>query len=263
MKEIGSRKRIALRNISKIVPVDKRDTLNYVDDIYIYFRRTESKYCVNPNYMNKHTNINHHMRTILIDWLVEVHLHFKLLPEIMFLTVSIIDRFLERKQVSREKLQLVGVTAMFLASKYEDINCPEVSQFANITANAYTINEILRMEKIILRVLQYQLTVPTSNKFLNLILKGSTITKLISSYLIERTLQEIEMLKYCPSMIAASALFIAKKKVGQSRIDELEYNENDMRQCVDDILFHVTNRNSSFNTVKKKYGNVDRFFNPV
>ena len=79
-----------------------------------------------PTYMTQQTDINQKMRAILIDWLVEVHLKFKLYPETLYLTINLIDRFLEKKLVLRSKLQLVGVTAMLLASKYEEIYAPEV-----------------------------------------------------------------------------------------------------------------------------------------
>jgi cyclin B len=78
------------------------------------------------------------MRAILVDWIIEVHLKFKLLPETLFITVSLIDRFLERVQIKRHNLQLVGVTAMLIASKYEEIYAPEVNDFVYITDNAYT-----------------------------------------------------------------------------------------------------------------------------
>ncbi len=83
------------------------------------------------------------MRSILIDWLIEVHLKFKLVPETLFLTVNLIDRYLQHKQVTRQKLQLVGVTAMLIASKYEEIYAPIVKDFVYITDNAYTKEEIL------------------------------------------------------------------------------------------------------------------------
>ena len=252
---------------TKSLPIDRNDAIDplncvdYVNDIYSYFRRIESKCCADPIYMTKQLSVNKKMRAILIDWLVEVHLKFKLLPETMYLTVSLIDRFLERKQIARQKLQLLGVTAMFAASKYEEIYFPEVSEFAYITANAYTIDEILRMEMVMLSVLQYQLTVPTANKFLNRFLKatpGDNTTKMLSSYLIERTLQELEMLKYTPSMIAASALFIANRKMGRDSCwsdvlsEYVEYNEQDLTGCIDDMIALVTS-DTSLNAVKKKY----------
>jgi len=76
--------------------------------------------------MEAQPDVNEKMRAILIDWLVEVHLKFKLVPETLYLTVSLIDKYLEKVVVNREKLQLVGVTAMLIASKYEEIYAPEV-----------------------------------------------------------------------------------------------------------------------------------------
>jgi cyclin B len=78
------------------------------------------------------------MRAILVDWIIEVHLKFKLLPETLFITVSLIDRYLEKVQIKRNNLQLVGVTAMLIATKYEEIYAPEVRDFVYITDNAYT-----------------------------------------------------------------------------------------------------------------------------
>ena len=68
--------------------------------------------------MERQTDVNCKMRAILIDWLVEVHLKFKLMVETLYLTVNLIDRFLEKEAITRNKLQLVGVTAMSIASKY-------------------------------------------------------------------------------------------------------------------------------------------------
>lgn len=107
------------------------------------------------------------MRAILIDWLIEVHLKFKLLPETLFLTVNIIDRYLEKNHdVHRTKLQLVGVTSMLIASKYEEIYAPEVRDFVYITDKAYTKEEILKMEQSILYSLDFNITFPSSLRFL-------------------------------------------------------------------------------------------------
>ena len=86
------------------------------------------------------------MRAILVDWLVEVHLKFKLVPETLYLTVNLIDWFLEKEQVERSKLQLIGVTAMLIASKYEEIYAPEVKDLVYITDWAYSSEEIIETE---------------------------------------------------------------------------------------------------------------------
>ena len=162
--------------------------------------------------MTKQDDINEKMRAILIDWLIEVHLKFKLLPETLFLTVNLIDRYLEKEQIPRTKLQLVGVTSMLIASKYEEIYAPEVRDFVYITDKAYTREEILKMEYSILQALDFNITTPSTYRFLERFCKISNAdTPLfnLARYLIELPLIEYKMLKYTPSNLAASALFLA------------------------------------------------------
>lgn len=97
------------------------------------------------------------MRAILIDWLVDVHLKFKLLPETLFLTVNLIDRYLSVKSVQRSKLQLVGVSAMLITTKYEEIYPPTVKDFVYITDNAYSKEEVLDMESDVLSTLDFDI----------------------------------------------------------------------------------------------------------
>ena len=106
------------------------------------------------------------MRAILVDWIIEVHLRFKMLPETLFLTVNLIDRYLEKKQIMRTRLQLLAVAALLIASKYEEIYVPEISDFVFITDKAYTKEEILEMESSILITLEFNITVPSSYRFL-------------------------------------------------------------------------------------------------
>ena len=139
------------------------------------------------------------MRAILVDWIIEVHLKFKLLPETLFLTVSLIDRYLEKVQIMRTKLQLVGVTAMLIASKYEEIYAPEVRDFVFITDNAYTRQEIFEMEYSMLSQLEFSITAPSSYRFLERFAKvAGANSKLwnLARYLIELPLIEQRMLKY-------------------------------------------------------------------
>lgn len=70
--------------------------------------------------------VNCRMRSILVDWLIEVHRKFELMPETLYLAVNIMDRFLAVKMIRRTELQLVGISSMLIASKYEEIWAPEV-----------------------------------------------------------------------------------------------------------------------------------------
>ena len=76
--------------------------------------------------MHLQTDVNEKMRAILIDWLIDVHQKFELSPEALYLTINLIDRFLSVKIVPRRELQLLGMSAMLIATKYEEIWPPEV-----------------------------------------------------------------------------------------------------------------------------------------
>jgi cyclin B len=214
--------------------------------------------------MKNQTDINDKMRAILIDWLVEVHLKFKLMPETMYLTVNIIDRFLEKKQVIRQKLQLVGVTAMLLASKYEEIYAPEVRDFVYITDKAYTKEQILQMEAMILNTLEFRITVPTAYVFTNRFLKVANMgndakASHFAAYLAERMLQEHKMLSYAPSMVAAATVNIALRtlKARTAWDRKLEhysgYSQEALRPCIKDCEELLAAQPNTLKAVSKKY----------
>ena len=131
--------------------IDERDAddplcaTSYVQDMYHHFRSKEASTSVRPVFMENQPHINERMRSILVDWLVEVHLKFKLVPETLYLTINLIDRYLERCEVSRPKLQLVGVTSLLIASKYEEIYPPELRDLVYICDRAYTRSEVSKL----------------------------------------------------------------------------------------------------------------------
>lgn len=118
--------------------------------------------------MRKQPDITHAMRTILVDWLSEVCEEYKLQSETFCLAISYIDRFLSFMSVVRAKLQLVGTAAMLIAAKYEEIYPPDVAEFVYITDDTYAKNQVLRMEQLILKVLSFDLSIPTVVMFVNL-----------------------------------------------------------------------------------------------
>ncbi|KAF2600112.1 hypothetical protein F2Q68_00007637 [Brassica cretica] len=109
------------------------------------------------------------MRGVLVDWLVEVAEEYKLLSYTLYLDVSYIDRFLSLQIVNRQKLQLLGVSSMLIASKYEEILPPNVEDFCYITDNTYTKQEIVKMAADLLLALQFELGNPTTNIYLRLL----------------------------------------------------------------------------------------------
>lgn len=252
---------------------DAQCATEYVREMYHHYRKVEAACVASSTYMTKQTDIKPKMRAILMDWLVEVHLKFKFEMRTLYLTQNIIDRFLEQRNVARQKLQLVGVTAMFLASKYEEICAPEVADFVYLTDNAYTADEILACESTMLNTLNFRLTVPTTWVFLARYCKIAGLTdaksKLLTRYFAERMLQEYTMLQYLPSKIASAAVYLALATLrgGSSRPTSLwtsdlqratKYSEATLKQCVRDMAGLVSGTivgsgSSSLQAVHKKY----------
>jgi len=243
--------------------------VDYVKDVYDHFRRTESKNRPSVTYMSTHTEITEKMRAILIDWLVDVHLKFRLLPETLFLTVDIIDRYLEQRTVPKLKLQLVGVVAMLLGAKYEEMYPPEIKEFLYVSADAFTRDDVLRMERQMLAVLNFNLTVPTTYPFLQRGLQVCDADKTTcfgSHYLAEMCLVEYKMLLYLPSTIAASCIYVAGKLLGNKEPwpRNLEhysgYKMTALERCSRDILDIVRSApTQKLQAVTRKYGNPKYF----
>jgi hypothetical protein len=186
----------------------------YADEIFDNMHNSEHLHLAKYGYMKSQSDVNEKMRAILVDWLIEVHFKFKLLPETLFISINIIDRYLEIKGIKRQKLQLLGVTAMWIACKYEEIYAPEIKDFVYITDNAYEQKDILQLEYEVLRTLQFNVTIPSSFRFLERYAKlidADTKTFNLAWYLVELPLIEYKMLKYKPSMISSAALFVAMK----------------------------------------------------
>lgn len=136
--------------------------------------------------MANQRDINWHLRGVLVDWLIDVHAKFRLLPETLFLTLNIIDRFLSVRTISLSKLQLVGVTAMFVAAKYEEVLCPSVQNFLYLADGGYTDEEILRAERYMIRVLDFNLSYANPMNFLRRISKADNYdiqTRTVAKYL--------------------------------------------------------------------------------
>ncbi|KAH9710676.1 cyclin-B2-3 [Citrus sinensis] len=185
INEVDQMEEIEMEDIVEepIVDIDSWDAKNplavveYVEDLFSYYRKMESFSCVSPEYMTQQFDINEKMRAILIDWLIEVHDKFDLMSETLFLSINLIDRFLSQQQVVRKKLQLVGLVAMLLACKYEEVSVPVVGDLILISDKAYTRKEVLEMESLMLNTLQFNMSVPTPYVFIQRFLKAAQSDK--------------------------------------------------------------------------------------
>ncbi|CAI8599297.1 unnamed protein product [Vicia faba] len=242
----------------------------YVSDISDYLRTIEVKRRPAVDYLdNVQKCITTNMRGTLVDWLVEVADEYKLLPETLHLAVSYIDRFLSIQSINRSKLQLLGVSAMLIASKYEEITPPKVVDFCQITDNTYELHEVLEMEAHILKSLNFEMGNPNVTTFLKRFVAIASENRKTSSlqfeylcnYLADLSLLEYECIQFLPSVVAASVIFLAKFIIRPrvhpwtlSLYESLGYGSDDLEDCVTILHdLYLSRRAASLKAVRDKY----------
>ncbi|OIV97955.1 hypothetical protein TanjilG_12712 [Lupinus angustifolius] len=266
---------VELEKEEKIINVDN----NYKDpqlcatfacDIYKHLRATEVKKRPSTDFMEKiQKDMNPSMRAILIDWLVEVAEEYRLVPDTLYLTVNYVDRYLSGNVMNRQRLQLLGVASMMIASKYEEICAPMVEEFCYITDNTYFKEEVLEMESAVLNFLKFEMTAPTIKCFLRRFIRAaqgateapSLQLECLTNYIAELSLLEYNMLCYAPSLIAASAIFLAKfilfpsMKPWNSTLQHYTlYHPSDLCDCVMDLhRLCCGSPNSNLPAIREKY----------
>lgn len=245
----------------------------YASDIYSYLRSTESQATRRPatDYIAAvQVDVTPNTRAILVDWLVDVSEEYRFVSDTLYLTVSYIDRFLSAKVLNRQKLQLLGVSAMLIASKYEEISPPNVEDFCYITDNTYTKQEVVKMESDILNVLKFEVGSPTAKTFLRMFIRSaqednkkypSLQLEFLGSYLSELSLLDYGLIRSLPSLVAASAVFVARLTLDphthpwSKKMQTLTgYKPSELKDCVAAIHNLQLNRTcQSMVAIREKY----------
>ncbi|KAF5371817.1 hypothetical protein D9615_009555 [Tricholomella constricta] len=202
----------------RIDVLDPSMVSEYAEEIFEYMNDLEEEMMPNPDYMDGQTEITWAMRQTLVDWLLQVHLRYHMLPETLWIAVNIVDRFLTKRVVSLVKLQLVGVTAMFVAAKYEEILAPSVEEFVFMTEEVYPRDEILKGERIMLQTLEFRISHYCSPySWMRKISKADDYdihTRTLSKFLTEVTLLDHRFLRVKPSLVAAVGMYCSRKMLG-------------------------------------------------
>ncbi|EXC04823.1 Putative cyclin-A3-1 [Morus notabilis] len=249
----------------------------YVSDIYEYLHKmeAETKRRPLPDYLEKvQKDVTANMRGVLVDWLVEVAEEYKLCSDSLFLSISYIDRFLSLNAVTRQRIQLLGVSSMLIASKYEEITPPNVEDFCYITDNTYTKEEVVKMEADILKSLKFEMGNPTAKTFLRRFIDvaqgsykaSSAQLEFLGDCLAEFSLLDYSCVKFLPSLVAASVVFLANfilrpnRHPWSSALQEYSgYKPADLRECVLLILdLYLSRRGGSLHAIREKYKNHKR-----
>ncbi|KAL5559113.1 hypothetical protein UlMin_035324 [Ulmus minor] len=245
---------------------------SYVSDVYEYLHELEMdpRRRPLPDYIEKvQTDVTPNMRGILVDWLVEVAEEYKLLPDTLFLSIYYIDSFLSKRALNRQKLQLLGVSSMLIASKYEEITPPHVEDFCYITDNTYTKEEVVNMEAAILKSLSFELGSPTTKTFLRKFTRVAQESdqnphlklEFLVYYLAELSLLDYNCVGFLPSLVAGSVIFLArfitqpKKHPWTLSLQTYSrYTPSKLKSCV--LIIHdlyLRRRAGSLQALRQKY----------
>ncbi|KAB2636919.1 cyclin-B3-1 [Pyrus ussuriensis x Pyrus communis] len=210
----GSKDRVEALKAEELPSIDddcnQLEVSDYVDEIYQYYWVSEAQNPPPENFMSIQAGITHHMRGILVNWLIEK----------LCLMVTLLDQHLSQVTIKKDDMQLVGITALLLASKYEDFWHPRVKNLMSILVETYTRVKVLGMEKAFLKKLKFRLNAPTPYVFMLRFLKAAqSETKVFIAnrlllcglfcslntwfYLIELCLVEYEALRFKPSLLCA------------------------------------------------------------
>lgn len=240
---------------------DAQHAIEYVPDVHRALLKAESN--PDPLYMDRQVYVNARMRGILVDWLVSVQMKYKLKAETLFLAVSITDRYLELQVTARRNLQLIGITSMLIAAKFEEIHPPNMNDFVYVTDKAYTKDEIVKMEVLILGTLDFKICTSTATMFLDRYQRVNGCTEShrdLAQFLLELTLVDYNMVKYSPSHLAAAAVLLSNKLLkrrpswSSANVKQTCFSEQALRECAKEmcgLLEHA--EHNSLQAVRKKF----------
>ena len=222
-----------------------------------YFNEFLETYCreektlefkIKPNFMKNQKDINCRMRAIIVNWIIEVHDRFKLLPDTLFLSIIIFDRYMSIvNNIDKNRLQLMGVTSLLIACKYEEIFSPEVRDFICILDRQYEREDLMEEENNILKILKFEVMYPSALRYYEILRIKFGIEEKYYKYgnfLLELCLLDCKFSKYMQAVIATTVCFIVLKLFQEMSFEQfmnnnIKISEKEIMDCLTDICFMV------------------------
>ena len=221
------------------------------------------------NFLKNQNEINSNIRSILIDWIIDVHLKFKLKEETLYMIIFIIDKYLSIEIISKNKFQLLGIASILIACKHEEIDIPKINELIYITDNSYSKKDVIYMENEILKKLNFSLLYPSPLIFFELISLYLNFDKtkiLMGKYLMESFLIDEKFVKYKSSIISCACAYVVMKFFKMENYqesynkkwylieEENNLNDNIIKECARDICIFVDNINKTiFQSTYRKF----------
>ncbi|KAM0440834.1 hypothetical protein ACHAPT_000135 [Fusarium lateritium] len=194
------------------------------------------------------------MRPYLIDFLIEAHAAFALLPETLFLTVNLLDRYCSKRVVYKQHYQLVGCAALLIAAKYGDKKdrVPQIHELNNMCCGLYDAGMFTQMEMHVLNTLDWVIGHPTVDFFTQLMVTeegDDQEVEHMAAYLCEIALYYREFVSTKPSMMARSSLALARAILARPEVNDGEWDHTENMTLL--TLSHHLHQPSS--TLARKY----------
>lgn len=232
----------------------------YSDTIFEYFSRID-KPVVYANDV-----VSWGMRSMLVDWVIDVHEKLGLCHDTLFLAANLIDRFLNIRSIPGSKLQLVGVAALMIACKYEEVVCPALQTFVLLTDKTLTDEDVRKAEKYMLHALNYDIQFVSPLNFLRRCSKANNYeicSRTVGKYLLELMMLYEDFVVFKGSVRAAAAMYLARKMTSQDKCKNLfamysGHSKEDIRDCFN-VLVRVISEQIPFENIQNKY-NTSKLF---
>ena len=264
-------------NLTDSIEKQKERAINFIynveysQDIYDYLILDEknANLKIKRNYMENQNEINQVMRSILIDWIIEVHNRFHFKTKTLFQTVYIIDLYLSYENIEKRNFQLLGIASLLIACKENEIYVPNPQQFIEVTDYAYQKKDLLKMENKIMHVTKFEILIPTAEEFYSIISKKFNFTEKqyeLGNYFLDSSLVDYDLLKYQPSTIAVACAYIVMKfyqingyrELYSSKKTNADSPQRTIKDCARDLCRFVKNlSNSTLLAAKEKYSSVE------
>ncbi|KAK3984858.1 cyclin-like protein [Cladorrhinum sp. PSN332] len=231
--------RISMRDQAKTIARNKQEMIanelsrlaseEYLEDIMQHMRHMEDETLPDANLIDMQREIQWFMRPYLIDFLIEAHAAFSLLPETLFLTVNLLDRYCSKRVVYKQHYQLVGCAALLIASKYGDKKdrVPQINELNNMCCGLYDAGMFTQMEMHVLNTLDWNIGHPTVDFFTQLIVaeeRDSPEVEHMAAYICEIALYHRDFVSTKPSIMARASLALARAILGKPEVNDGEWD---------------------------------------
>lgn len=240
---------------TQVVMVDK-----YADAVFEYFSGIDRPFA----YIND--GVSWKMRSLLVDWIIDIHEKLGLCHDTLFFAINLIDRFLGVRSIPGSKLQLVGISALMIACKYEEVVCPTLQTFVLLTEKSLTDEDVRKAEKYMLHTLNYNLEYVSPLNFLRRCSKANNYeinSRAVGKYLLELMMLYEDFVAFKGSVRAASAMYLARKMTSQDQCKNLfamysGHSKEDIKDCFN-ALVRVISEQIPFENIQNKYNSPKLF----